>query len=350
MPDRRGSPAVQLAAALAPESAEVWNALGENFSADHAYAEAEHHFRRGLACALRDARMHCRLARTLAALGRDNESHESYRLALDIDPRDAEILVEAAASALRQGNPADAVRLFTDAARLRPSDGTIRHHLGLVLAHLGQIRPALECYAQALQANPDDAAVRVDRAAALMACGDLESAWHDYEWRWRLPRGMRHNPLLRQPQWDGSPLAGSSVLVCGEQDPSMELLFATCYPAIVESADRAILLSDPKLATLLQALVPRATVIPCPRGLEHRALSGRSVDCQVSAGSLPRYLGTRSTGPSRRGAYCVRLQNMSLPFGKDCTRCRLACASALLGTRRMRRPTAMRSWQLGNLY
>ncbi len=281
----------QAAALRKPQCAAVWEALGESYVQDQEFRQAEDCLRRALALGGENASAWNHLARILQTAGRPQEAVEAYEAALALDPTCTEAMMDLATVRQGLGNLPAAAALLERAAELRPGEPRIYNALGDVLAHQDRMPEALQRYAQALQIRSDFAPARVNRALALMRQGNLEQAWRDYEFRWQLGNTARPRTFLRQPLWDGSPLAGQTILIHGEQSIGDEILFATCYPELIEQAGHCVITCSPKLATLFGRAFPQATICPVSRGREQSwAVPKMRIDWQIPAGSLPRYL------------------------------------------------------------
>jgi tetratricopeptide (TPR) repeat protein len=281
----------QAAALREPQCAAVWEALGESHVQDQEFRQAEECLRRAIALGGESVSAWNHLARMLQAAGRPQEAVEAYEAVLALDPACAEALMNLATVRQGLGNLPAAAALLERAAELCPEEPQIYNALGNVLAHQDRMPEALQRYAQALRIRSDFAPARVNRALALMRQGNLEQAWRDYEFRWQLVDTARPRTFFRQPQWDGNPLAGQTILIHGEQSIGDEILFATCYPDLIEQAGRCIITCSPKLATLFGRAFPQATICPVSRGREQSwAVPKTQIDRQIPAGSLPRYL------------------------------------------------------------
>jgi hypothetical protein len=167
--------------------------------------------------------------------------------------------------------------------------------LGLTLADQGRLQEALARYDEALAISGDEPYpnAHANRAFALLQLGRLAEGWREYEWRWRCPGAPgRPRDHLRAPVWDGSPLAGRTILIHGEQGLGDEIMFATCFPDVIEQAAQTILVCEPRLGQLFRRSFPTATVLTVVRGTEHQwQIPPRlSVDVQIAAGSLPMHL------------------------------------------------------------
>jgi hypothetical protein len=115
--------------------------------------------------------------------------------------------------------------------------------------------------------------------------GRFEQGWPGYEWRWKVEE-FGALPPLHQPQWDGSPLEGRTILIRTEQGLGDTLQFIRYIPLVHRRGGRVILLSQPPL-TRLQACIP---------GVERLLAHGDPVpefDVHVPLLSLPGLLGTR---------------------------------------------------------
>jgi hypothetical protein len=75
----------------------------------------------------------------------------------------------------------------------------------------GDLEGATDFLEQALRHKPDAAEARFFRSTLLLSQGKLLEGWKDYEYRAQLPTvtPWPHS----QPQWDGSPLEGKTLLV-----------------------------------------------------------------------------------------------------------------------------------------
>ncbi len=93
--------------------------------------------------------------------------------------RRAGLLKQAAAAAVKAGEPRLAAELFGRAGELAPGDPEPRHDRGIALLELGQVGLAAQAQAEALALDPDHAGARAQRAAALEALGDDEGAAQD---------------------------------------------------------------------------------------------------------------------------------------------------------------------------
>ena len=101
-------------------------------------------------------------------------------------------------------------------------------------------------------------------------------------------------------------MAGTTLLVHGEQGVGDEVLFASCYGELVARAGHCVLVCDPRLAPLFRRSFPAASVVGYERRKDHQPASlERQVDWQVPAGSVPRFFRRRKADFPPRQQFLV---------------------------------------------
>jgi Flp pilus assembly protein TadD len=182
------------------------------------------------------------------------------------------------------------------ALELDPDNLDVQRNYSMMLSHCGDVERALGLCTRILALRPDMHEVRLNRALVLLKLGRFESGWKDYEAR----KKVRCNYVPREldwPEWHGEPLVGTTVLVHGEQGLGDEIMFASCFPELIDAARHCVIECAPRLERLFARSFPRATVFageqddPVPRWLA----AAPKIDFQVPAGSLPLHF-RRHTG------------------------------------------------------
>ena len=249
--------------------------------------EAAASFRAALSLQPDHAEAHFGLANVLVGLGKQEEAVASFRRALEIRPDFPEALnhlglaligLERLAEAtvfLRQavrlkpddvralnnlGGALDAQRKFAEAEacyeqalRLDPRSAVAHNNLGSTYQKSGRYEEALACYETALRLDPDLPATHWNRCVAWLQMGNFEQGWPEYEWRWkRMPERLRH---FQQPLWDGSPLAGRTILLHLEQGLGDTFQFVRYAPLVKERGGK-VLLECPRTLMPLLASCP----------------------------------------------------------------------------------------------
>jgi hypothetical protein len=120
---------------------------------------------------------------------------------------------------------------------------------------------------------------------AWLLMGNFEQGWPEYEWRLKGTRELAQ-PNFPQPTWDGSPLAGRSILLRTEQGLGDTLHFIRYAPLVKAQGGRVLVECTEPLLPLLSGCPGIDRLVP--RSLEARV----PFDVQVPLLSLPHLLGT----------------------------------------------------------
>lgn len=239
---------------LDPQKAQAWTGLGEALRTERAIQES----------------LNCH-ERALALAPRLSEAHHN----LGLTERD-------------RGNDAEAVACFLRAISLRPEFTEAHVALANLYEDIHDFRRALAGYDRALRVAPDFTAARFNRALALLRKGDLAAGWDAYESRWRHNNKPR---LFAQPVWDGSLARDKTILVYSEQGIGDEIMFASCFPEVIERAGLCLIECEPRLLRLFARSFPQARSFPRTALTDPSLLQNLpAFDMQIAAGSVPRCL------------------------------------------------------------
>jgi tetratricopeptide (TPR) repeat protein len=277
---------------LTPNEPRFHLALAEALLEDQAIDEAETSIHRAIELQPALATAQLLLSRLHQQRGRLPEAIAAARLAVEHRPQAVETMLHLATLLRQCDQPAEAEALYRRALALRPESVEILNSLGSALVELGRIRDAIRQCEQAITLRPNYAAAHSNRGLALLELGRFAEGWDEYEWRWQSGQQSRGIGKFSQPEWDGTALTGRTILIYGEQGLGDEIMFATCYPDVIEQAARAIILCDARLERLFRRSFPQATVLGIPQGSEYswRLPQNIAIDVQCAAGSLPRFL------------------------------------------------------------
>ena len=151
----------------------------------------------------------------------------------------------------RQGKNAAAREQFLQALAMRPDLTNAMINVGNTYASEGSLADADGYFSQALRLDPNSAEAHYSRAMVRLLQGDFERGWPEYEWRW-LARGVRRiRPNFSQPLWDGSDLAGRTILLHAEGGLGDTLQFIRYAPLVKQRGGTVVLDSHPALVELL---------------------------------------------------------------------------------------------------
>lgn len=181
------------------------------------------------------------LGNALKDLGRTPEAIAQLRAGLALDRTLPELHFNLALCLQLADDVAEAQAHYQSAIELKPD--FVQAWLNLASVHEQQdnVRGALEAYRGAIKSAPDEVAAHVNYAQHLLRLGRFDEGWKEYEWRWHLPEMAAWAPRFDRPEWDGSELAGRTVLVYAEQGFGDALQFVRYVPLIAKRGGKAVL-------------------------------------------------------------------------------------------------------------
>ena len=97
--------------------------------------------------------------------------------------------------------------------------------------------------------NPSHVDARISRGMLWLRQGNFVEGWEDYEWRF-VGNKYPHRRFSR-PAWDGSPLAGRTLLVHAEQGFGDTLQFVRFLPWLRTYGGKVLCEVQPELVPLL---------------------------------------------------------------------------------------------------
>jgi tetratricopeptide (TPR) repeat protein len=227
------------------------------------------------------ARAHNNLGVVLRRLGKLAEAQRELQEALRLDPDSAEAHSDLGNVFKELDEPAQAATCYRQALALKPDMAEAHYNLGWVLRDQGQLDEAVASLRRAIACKADFAEAHGVLGTLLLLLGDFERGWPEYEWRHRL------SPCPpRQPVWDGSDLAGQTILLYAEQGFGDTFQFVR-YTALVKERGGTV---------VVECQRPLTRLLTGQAGIDHLVPRGYPPHCPVevyaSLGSLPGMLGT----------------------------------------------------------
>ncbi len=267
-----------------PKHASSLNNLGVIQEARGDYQEAAASFTRSLETRPDSAETLSNLGVALAGLGKQDEAAEAYQKALRLNPDFADAHNNLGNVLRDQGKLDLAIHHFEEALRLKPDYAEAYNNLGIVRVQQGNTREALASYDRALSLRPDYPDARRNRGLSLLVSGEFEKGWPEYEFRWNGKSPVPRN--FKQPRWDGSNLAGRTILLHWEQGLGDTINFIR-YALLVKQLDGRVLFECQRpLARLLKGCL----------GVDELIVEGSPLpdfDVQAPLLSVPGILRTR---------------------------------------------------------
>jgi hypothetical protein len=158
----------------------------------------------------------------------------------------------------------------------------------------GSFEEARRWLRAAIAVAPACAEAHTHLGMALAAAGEFEEAWREYEWRRRIGWGEPRDMIV--PYWDGTPLAGRTLLLWDEQGSGDAIQFIRFAGLAARAAQGRVLFHGrPRLCRLFRSCpgidvaIPRSDDFPTPAAhaglLSLPAILGAGAD--AIAGAVP---------------------------------------------------------------
>jgi tetratricopeptide (TPR) repeat protein/ADP-heptose:LPS heptosyltransferase len=249
------------------------------------------------------AEAYLNLGTLLHGQGQLPEAITAYERALQVRPDYAEAHHNIGSALRDQGRLDQAAECYRRAIAIRPTYSEAFVNLSGTLRELGRTAEALEQLDRAVDLEPQNAEFHVQRAMLRLQQGQLDDGWAEWEWRWRVPSGPQPRPF-KQPMWDGSSLRDKILLVHMEQGIGDEVMFASCLREVALEARRVIVECEPRLLPLFRRSFPDITWQARESWTQASWLAQTgTIDYQIPAGSLPRWLRRKISDFPRERAY-----------------------------------------------
>jgi tetratricopeptide (TPR) repeat protein len=247
------------------------------------YGEAEALAREALVHEPCTAHLHSNLGSVLLYQKRFAEAETVLRRALELQPEGPEIRTGLASALCGLERLEEGAAQCEAAIRTRPGFVEAWIELALIRQSQGRNPEAMACLDEVLRLQPDNGRAHFARSMSLLLAGHFTAGFAEYEWRWSVlaekPRGCVGTA------WDGSPLDGKTILLCGEQGLGDAIQFARYAPLVAARGGRVVVQVPERLAPLIRTIAGVTDVIT-------PAMPLPPFDEQAPLMSLPRILGT----------------------------------------------------------
>jgi tetratricopeptide (TPR) repeat protein/ADP-heptose:LPS heptosyltransferase len=244
------------------------------------------YFHQALVLNERSGLLHFELGTAYTELQQSEQAFECYLQAVQLDPKLQPAFVNLSALMEQHERYEEAIEWAQKAIVLRPDCGLSHYNLANAQRELGRIPEAIESYEKSLRFKPDHAKTVWNLGICHLLAGNFREGWRLFERRQDAQEVFFDR--YTQPRWDGSSLAGKTIVVHAEQGIGDEILFGSCFPDLIPLAKRCIFVCDPRLERLLARSFPQAGVYG---HLRRKNWSPPELpepfDVQIPAGSLP---------------------------------------------------------------
>lgn len=275
---------------LEPAMAEAHSNLGLALSGTGRGEEARMAFEQAVSLRPDYAEAWSNLAILDQSEGRTQAAVANFRrAALAADPGRPEIACNLGAALIEAGEVEEGAEILARLLPCMPKSAAIQFNLGKARFLQSRLGEAIAHLRQAIVVEPGFADAHHTLAHALLASGELEEGWREYEWRWRA-KNFRVPPRdFAFPRWRGETVKGKRVLLWSEQGIGDKLLFAGLLPEFIALGAEVTIEIEERLVQLFHRSFPGICVVPRADQPDGSILSG-CFDFQAPLGDLPRYL------------------------------------------------------------
>jgi tetratricopeptide (TPR) repeat protein len=270
---------------IEPDVALAHNNLGAVLQDTGQLDEAMAAYRQAIALRPNFAEAHTNLGIALKDKGQFDEAIAAYRQAIAIRPNYAEAHSNLATALKDRGQLDEAIDAYRQAISLRPNFAEAHSNLGNALIDRGQLDEGIAAFRQAIALRPDFAGAHNNLSLALLARGDFQQGWEEFEWRLKCEDFPSHLRNLTEPQWDGCPLEGRTILLHTEQGFGDAIQFIRYLPLVAQRGGKIIIECYAELQRLFQTVAGRCQIV-----VRGQPLPAFDLHCPLL--SLPRVFGT----------------------------------------------------------
>ncbi len=185
----------------------------------------------------------------------------------------------------KQGKLEEAIQCYQQVLCLDPHSIEAYNNLGNIFKAQGQLELAITYFQQAIVLKPDWPIAHLGYSLTLLKKGEFSLGWLEYEWRFK--NNEISTPQLKQPRWDGTPLAGRTLLIHWEQGFGDTIQFSR-YLTLITGGKLIFVI--PSALALLFANLPQVDTI-----IAHNQLDKEpdiTYDIWIPLLSLPQHFAT----------------------------------------------------------
>ena len=180
----------------------------------------------------------------------------------------------------------EALATGQESIRLDASNPEHLVNLSLIFIDVDDRERAMACLLRALGLKHDHADGHLAMAQNLLAVGDFDPGWAEYEWRNQTEAGKATMPAMTSAAWNGMKIPNGRLLLVGDQGYGDTIQFARYIPMVAERCQELIVGCSAEMEPLL-ASIPGVSQY-CHRWTD---VPGHAAHCRLS--SLPYLFHTR---------------------------------------------------------
>jgi Flp pilus assembly protein TadD len=243
-----------------PQCASAWNLLGVMASQLNRHEVALQCLQNALQFDPNSPEIYYNVGMALQGLSRLDEAIAAYQRVIEVDPIHARAYNNIGAVLKDRRQFSEAMACLDRALQLDPNMAQAYCNMGNTFQAQSRWGEARPCFERAIALDPDSAAAHTNYAMVLLASGEYDRGWAEYEWRWKA--GQLPQLKFDRPRWDGAALTGKTILLHAEQGLGDVLQFIR-YAPLVKALGAAVIVECPKpLVRLLASCSGIDRIIP----------------------------------------------------------------------------------------
>jgi len=235
---------------IKPDFAEAYNNMGNALKVMGRNEEATTCFEKAITIRPDFFQAHYNLGISLQEVGKIEQAISHYQHAISNYPDYAEAHNNIGIALLEIGKHEDAITHYQKAISLNPDYAEANNNLGIALQEIGKHEDAITHYRKAISIKPSFAEAHFNLSCLYLLLGNFEKGWEEYEWRLKLKSNIEHTRSFTQPQWDGRPLDGKTILIHAEQGLGDTIQFIRYIPMLAKAGGDIVVECDAKLSHL----------------------------------------------------------------------------------------------------
>jgi hypothetical protein len=213
--------------------------------------------------------------------------------------------------------PEDALRESREAVRLNRTEPRFLLNLAMALTDLGRREEAIEVLVYAIGRANDNASLHLALGQILLARGEFQPGWREYEWRNQIPAALGRLPQMSSAPWNGMILPKGRLLLVCDQGFGDSIQFTRYIPMAAERCAEVILICSPPLESLFAGIPSvgqcRTRWTDVPPHAAHCLLSSLPRIFQTEHDTIPRHVPYLTPDPARVAAWRKRLDASVAP-------------------------------------
>ncbi len=194
--------------------------------------------------------------------GQPSAAMEPMWRSLTLTRNEPEFFSNYSAAAWSAGRYAEGQWAAEHALSINPDHPSALNNLGFNLRSLNEIDASINAFDRALEIVPDFNYARWNRTFSLLAKGDYERGFADYELRLQFPQTQPSGKIpANTPIWRGEAARGKTILLMCEQGLGDTFMFARFVPIVVARGLMVTFAVQRSQVALMQQSFPDVNVI-----------------------------------------------------------------------------------------